>query len=188
MFALKWCIISYFTGRAQRKLIEKAPGSSISGDKGYNVAANIIFLEVDDMLHLPDLSKQGQQTDRVTIDTRLPQFISGPCQLTVTYEVTAEDDYFLLRMNVSGPIQCICQRCMQEYSYDYDNTTLLALCLTEERAEQLLDQYESIVVPQNQVKLSELVTDELHLYAPEFHPDEEDCKGEVMQILSVKGE
>lgn len=140
------------------------------------------------MLHLQELSKQGEQSEVVTIDSRLPQSIAGSCQLHVTYSLTTEDDYFLLRMHVVGTLQCVCQRCLQEYSYDYDNITVLAICRSEDRAEELLDQYETIVVSHNQVKLSELITDELHLYVPEFHPDLQDCCGEVMQILSEKSE
>lgn len=138
------------------------------------------------MLHLPEMAKQGQQTQIVTVTERLPDFLIGPCQLNVTYRIEAEDDFYLIHQHVTGELSTLCQRCMQEFFNPYDNQTIIAVCRNDERAEQLLEQYECIVSSNGQVDLQELVIDELHLYAAQFHPEISDCDSEVNQILTGK--
>jgi uncharacterized protein len=135
------------------------------------------------MLHLPEMAKQDQQTKIVTVNDRLPNFLIPPCHLNVTYHVEAKDDYYLISLRVSGDLNSTCQRCMQEFSLSYDNQTTIAVCRSEERAEQMLEHYECIVSPNWQVDLEELIIDELHLYAPQFHPEINDCDSDVNQYL-----
>lgn len=140
------------------------------------------------MLHLQDLAKQDSHTETITLKDRLPSFLSGPCQLKVTYKVEAKDDFYLIHLHVLGELKINCQRCTQEFNYLYDNSTLIAVCRSDERAEQLLDQYECIVSSNGHVLLSDLITDELHLYAPQFHFETKDCDHGIMQILDEKNE
>lgn len=142
----------------------------------------------DFMLHLPEVAKQGKQTKIVKIDERLPSFLISPCQLNVTYFTEAEDDFYLLHLNVETNLNLICQRCMKEFSFPYINKITIAVCRNDERAEQLLEQYECIVSSNWHVDLNELITDELHLYAPQFHPDINDCDSEINQYLATKDE
>lgn len=140
------------------------------------------------MLHLQDLAKQNSHTETVTLNERLPSFLSGPCQLKVTYKVEGKDDFYLIYLEVLGELKINCQRCMQEFNYPYDNSTRIAVCRSDERAEQLLEQYECIVSSKGQVLLSDLITDELHLYAPQFHLETKDCDHGIMRILNEKKE
>ncbi len=140
------------------------------------------------MLHLPELVKQGQHVKLLTVNERLPVFLIAPCQLTVSYHVEAKDDYYLIHLKVSGNVTSVCQRCMQEFPTSYENHTIIAVCRSDERAEQLLELYECIVSSNWQVDLGELVVDELHLYAPQFHPDINDCDSEINQFLTGKNE
>ncbi|CEG56745.1 YceD family protein [Legionella fallonii] len=140
------------------------------------------------MLHLPEIAKQGQQTKIIRIDDRLPSFLISPCQLNVTYHVEVEDDFYLLHLKVVGDLNAICQRCMQEFHFSYDNETTIAVCRSDERAEQVLELYECIVSSNWHVDLNDLITDELHLYAPQFHPNNNDCDSEINQILTQKDE
>jgi uncharacterized protein len=140
------------------------------------------------MLHLPDSAKQAHQVKLVTLGERLPVFLSDPCHLTISYHVDANDGYYLIHMNVSGNLNITCQRCMEQFISYYNNDTTIAVCRTDERAEQLLEQYECIVASNWQIDLEELVIDELHLYAPPFHPEINDCDSEINEILTVKNE
>ena len=140
------------------------------------------------MLHLPEVAKQGKQTKVVKIDERLPSFLISPCQLTVTYSTEAEDDFYLLHLNVAASLNTICQRCMQEFCFPYSNETTIAVCRNEERAEQVMELYECVVSSNWHVDLNELITDELHLYAPQFHPNVNDCDSEINQFLAKKDE
>ncbi len=140
------------------------------------------------MLHVSELAKQGKQTKVIKIEERLPSFIISPCQLNVTYFTEAEDDFYLLHLNVVGNLNVICQRCTQQFCIPYKNETTIAVCRSDERAEQVLEQYECIVSSNWHVDLNELITDELHLYAPQFHPDISDCDSEINQFLAKKDE
>lgn len=138
------------------------------------------------MLHLQEMAKHGQQVQTLVLAERLPVFIVGPCQITATYTIEAKDDYYLIHLATDGELTVICQRCMQEFSCPYTNQTVIAVCRNDERAEQLLEFYECFVSSNWQVDLSALVIDELHLYAPQFHAEIEDCDREINEILTGK--
>jgi len=76
---------------------------------------------------------------------------------------------------VKGDLSIACQRCLEPYYYTYENATELFVCRDDKVAERLMDQHECIVVPGYLVDLHEIVTDELHLYARDRHPNKEDC-------------
>lgn len=138
------------------------------------------------MLHLQEMAKQGQHVQNITVTERVPYFIVGPCELTATYSVEAEDDFYLIHLHTAGELTIICQRCLQEFVHPYENKTIIAVCRSDERAEQVLEFYECIVSSNWQVDLIELIIDELHLYVPQFHPEIEDCDDEVNDILTRK--
>lgn len=138
------------------------------------------------MLYLHDLAKQNQQVQTVSLNERLPSFIIPPCSVQIAYSVQAEHDFYLLQLHVQGKLHSVCQRCLGEFDSHYDNSTQIAVCSTDARAEKLLEHYECIVAPNMKIDLYELVTDELHLYALQFHPDSKDCDSAAQAIL--KGE
>ncbi|WP_058535300.1 YceD family protein [Legionella saoudiensis] len=138
------------------------------------------------MLYLQELVKQGQQSKTVTLSERLPRFVATPCVLNASYHVETKEDFYLIHLHVNGELKLQCQRCLDEFSYPYDNSTIIAACRTDERAEELLEHYECVVAPNLQVSLDDLIIDELHLYAPQFHPETEDCSKEINQFLTEK--
>ena len=140
------------------------------------------------MLNLLDLAKQNQHSQTLIITERLPDFLPAPCTVTVLFQVEAKDDFYLINLHVKGELHIVCQRCLSEFVHPYDNQTVIAVCRSEERANQLLEQYECIVSSNCQVALDDLVSDELHLYVPQFHPDLNDCDSEIRQILEQKNE
>lgn len=136
------------------------------------------------MLNLNELVKHDTHVKTLTITDRLPHYLSSPCEVTVRYQAEKKDDFYVLNLHVSGAINTTCQRCMEEYDLAYDNSTILAICRNDERAEQLLEHYECVVSANGQIQLEELIIDELHLYVPHFHPEISDCSSEVNQILT----
>lgn len=138
------------------------------------------------MLHLPDLAKQGQHTRKIVINERLPDFIAAPCELEVIFQVKAEDNFYLINLQVRGELTITCQRCVHEFNLNYDNSTVVAVARSDERAEQLLEHYECIVASNWQVSLDDLIIDELHLYPPQFHQQISDCSAEVNEFLTEK--
>lgn len=140
------------------------------------------------MLNLQDLAKQNRHQQTIVITQRLPAFMTGPCTLNVDYLVESKDDYYMIQLHVQGDLNIICQRCLEEFAYSYDNTTQIVVCSNDARADQLLEQYECIVAANLKVELEDLVIDELHLYAPQFHPDINECSSAIQQILKEKNE
>lgn len=140
------------------------------------------------MLHLHELAKQSSQESHITLESRLPAHVISPCVLKVTCQVRAFENYYLLELETQGHLRLVCQRCLQAFDSVYINASQIAVCQTDERANQLQDQYECIVSPHYQVQLSELITDELHLYSPQFHPETKDCGSDILRILSENGE
>lgn len=136
------------------------------------------------MLHLQELAKQNAYSKEIILHERLPQFIASPCALNVHYRVEAKDNFYLIHLEVHGDLTVICQRCMQDFSLAYSNATCVAVARSEERAEQLLEHYECVVSSNWQVHLEDLVIDELHLYAPQFHQEITDCDQEINQFLA----
>jgi uncharacterized protein len=138
------------------------------------------------MLYLQELAKCNQQRKTITLEERLPHFVSEPCRLDVCFQIELRDDFYLAHLHVGGLLHLQCQRCLEEFDYSYDNHTIIAICQQEARAEELLTHYECIVAPDLQVRLEDLIIDELHLYAPQFHPDPKDCSNEFKQFLAEK--
>ncbi|MFT4058426.1 MAG: metal-binding protein [Legionella sp.] len=138
------------------------------------------------MLHLQELVKHGQQSQKVTLSERLPHFVTAPCTLNISYRVEAKSDFYLIYLHVNGLLHLQCQRCLEEFDYTYDNDTVIAVCCSDERAEELLELYECIASPHFQVRLEDLIIDELHLYALQFHPEITDCSSEINQFLTRK--
>ncbi|WED44212.1 YceD family protein [Legionella cardiaca] len=114
---------------------------------------------------------------------RLPIHVKSPCVVNCKYTVEKLNNYYLLNLVVDSTLTIICQRCLKEFNYQYINTTALAVCYSDEMAEKLMEQYECIIAKDNQVDLNELVTDELHLYSPEAHPEITYCDSEINRFI-----
>jgi uncharacterized protein len=136
----------------------------------------MVALENRSMLYLHDLKRQGQHSVALVLEERLPGYVLGPCHLSVRYQIAPGSDYYLLHLSVAGPLRLLCQRCMGEFGFSYENTTVVAVCQNEDRANELLSQYECIVSADGQVALNDLVIDELHLYAPQYHENLQACQ------------
>lgn len=127
---------------------------------------------------------QGQC--KIEISSRLPVFLQEPCQLDCAYQIIAEQDYYVLTMHLQGQLQCVCQRCLQVFQQGYDNTIRIAICTTELRAEQLMRDYECIVVPDGRCELETIALDELYFSAPSSHPQRDDCDAHIMEFLGKR--
>lgn len=154
----------------------------------FSINKTIPLFGIHQMLYLQELAKQGTQHKQLTVTERLPSFVVAPCQLDVTFQVELKEDFYLIHLEVKGDLTVVCQRCMNEFKLDYNNPTVVAVARSDERAEQLLEQYECIVSSNWQVSLDDLVVDDLHLYVPQFHQEIKDCDEEINQFLTGKVE
>lgn len=134
------------------------------------------------------VTSDAEQQGNLVLEARLPPFIKSPSTLHYKFHVKMPQNYYVLTLEVSAELLCICQRCLGEYKHHYQNRTELAICSNDEIAEQLMEQYECIVSENGQVDLNELLTDELYLYGPEFHPEISDCDNEIKRFITENQE
>lgn len=135
------------------------------------------------LLNLKDSASKAEQHAKITVYERLPVFIKAPCVLNFRYKLSSLPDYYLLHLAVSASLSIVCQRCLQAFTYDYVNRTAIAICDSEQKAEKIMDDYECIVNRDKQVNLAELLVDELHLYAPQYHSSPENCDKEISHFI-----
>lgn len=119
------------------------------------------------------------QRATIKLSERLPIHIVSDCTLNCDYFVRNCAEYYVLTLDVSGIIPIRCLRCLEVFKYDYQNHTELALCRDEAMAEELMEEYECVVCDPKEVDLVCILTDELHLYIPEKHPDLIDCNHKI---------
>ena len=125
----------------------------------------------------------GSRTVQLSIQDRKPAYVTSPCEVTCEFTVEACKGYYLLTLNVSGSFEIACQRCIDDFHHHFENQTQLAVCSNDDVAETLKTSYECIVVNDYQVDLIDIVTDELHLFLPEKHPDPAECELEISGLI-----
>lgn len=124
----------------------------------------------------------------IELQERLPKHIHAPSSLTCAYHAINYKNYYLLRLEVAGVLKVTCQRCLQAFQYDYCNQIMLAACKSDGIAETLMEEFECLVIDDNEIDLIEILTDELHLFSREKHENSADCDTEIRQWIGDKDE
>jgi uncharacterized protein len=119
----------------------------------------------------------------IDLKERLPTRINVPCHVTCDFSVAKCDTYYLLTLKVMGDLSITCQRCMDEFKQAYANESQLAICANDAMAERLMNQFDCVVAVDDQIDLSDIVADDLHLYAPEKHMDTAECSDEIRKWM-----
>lgn len=128
----------------------------------------------------------GRQQVITSIQQRLPDRISPPCELICDFQVDAQTDYYLVTLDVRSELVITCQRCLGQFQHVYNNHTELAVCSDEAMAERLMGRFESIVAPNCEIDLTDVLTDELYLFSPEKHLDYADCDQAISRLINEK--
>jgi uncharacterized protein len=132
--------------------------------------------------------QNGLQQAVIQLQERLPEHIHAPSELTCTFHAINYKNYYLLTLDVVGVLMVTCQRCLKTFQYDYCTQIKIAACASDTIAERLMEDYECIVMEENEVDLSEILTDELHLFSREKHENSADCDIEIRQWIGDKNE
>ncbi|KTC78228.1 YceD family protein [Legionella brunensis] len=130
-------------------------------------------------------AKTGVEQATLELHERLPAHINPPCVTHCQFSIESQNNYYLLNLTVNSMLTITCQRCLKEFNYQYVNNTTLAICHSDEIAEKLMEQYECVISEDGHVNLNELITDELHLYVPELHPEISDCDSEINRFFGA---
>jgi uncharacterized protein len=111
----------------------------------------------------------------ITLNNRLPSWVQSPCQINCTIKITSCGNFYLLNLTMDAVLHITCQRCLSTVHSPFHHTTELALCFNEEKANDLMTMYDTVVVESDELNLDDLLTDELHLFAPEIPHEIEVC-------------
>lgn len=140
---------------------------------------------IDMLLSLKkELLNPTPQPLELTITERLPESFTKPCTMTVTYSLNECDHYYLLKVEITGLVTSICQRCLAEFSYQFSSANTFAICDNEDKANKHLEDFESLVANDGYFDMETIVTDELHLYSQLKHLDVKECDQEVAQFIN----
>lgn len=127
--------------------------------------------------------KQATPTQTtITVHERLPTWIESPCIIECTFQVTPGRGYYLLNLTMDATLHITCQRCLSTVDYHHHHHTELALCFKEEKADQLMALYDCMVIDQDELKLEDILADELHLFAPEIPHELDVCHVESVSF------
>jgi uncharacterized protein len=114
----------------------------------------------------------------VAITERLPDHIPNSCELNCDLDVEPASNYDLITMHTKGDFKVICQRCLNDFQYTYQHQTQLAVCKNDADAEKLMPNFDCIVAQDSVINLTDILTDDLHLFVPVFHANMNECHQE----------
>ena len=77
-----------------------------------------------------------------------------------------EGGRYIVTGNISGSVDMVCQRCMQPVTYDVAANVAVAFVTSDAQAERITEEYEPLIVEDDQVGLSEFIEDEVILALP----------------------
>lgn len=141
-----------------------------------------LFYIVD--LCLKTYAKKSEPATLVLqLSERLPLHVQSPCALTCIVQVTRVAPHYLLKLHVTGALVITCQRCLSSFQQDYVSQVTLAVCDSEDMAEQLKGDHECVLSHQDLVNLQDIVTDELYLSSPEKHLTPADCDASMCTFV-----
>lgn len=119
---------------------------------------------------LKTLARQAEPIQlTVEVKERLPYYIQAPCELHCEVLVQPGRHYYVLNLRSRGQLLIHCQSCLQDFAYDFDHTSELAICNNEEVANQMMTSMDCMVQAEDDLDLLEIATDDLHLFCPERH-------------------
>ncbi len=136
------------------------------------------------MLNLKNLNVNTLYSATITLTERLASHVAKADCVKCDYQIEQFDRYLLLDLSTTAQLELVCQRCLKHYIYSYENYSQLALCYSEQVAEEMLSQYETVVIVNNHISLVDIITDELHLIPPQLHADDRDCDKEVRGFIN----
>lgn len=101
---------------------------------------------------------------------------AGPLAVTVGFGVGPEN-YPVLRVQVGGALNLVCQRCLSPVEYSIDLDERLTVVPTEAATADLADPFDSVVTEQGELQLRVAVEDEILAALPlaPLHADVAQC-------------
>lgn len=105
----------------------------------------------------------------VLLKDRLPTHIVSPCAIHCEWKLDSYSNHLILSLKLTADLNLLCQRCGQAFSYPFYHENQIAFCHNQNTLEKLLPEMDCLLIEELPGEITELITDELHLYVPEKH-------------------
>lgn len=112
---------------------------------------------------------------KLILDERLPYYVLEPIEMSFSYEVIKEGSIYILTVYEYAQPKVQCQRCMEDTVQPFEHESKIAICGSEEIAQQYQSGYDLIVSPDFIIEIKDILIDDLHLYLSNFHKKIDQC-------------
>jgi uncharacterized protein len=109
------------------------------------------------------------------------QFASAGGQVRGVAHFHREAGFRVADLDMSGTARLVCQRCLGPMEVPVAGSAHVALIVSEDEADRVPPEFETVHVPENRVRVRDLVEEELLLTLPlsPLHEKPEECRGEA---------
>lgn len=124
--------------------------------------------------------RQAEVAFEIPLD-RMPRvrerFASASGEVRGMAHFHREAGFRVAEIEMSGNAQLVCQRCLEPMQVPLEGSAHVALIVSEAEADRVPAEFETVHVPENRIRVSDLVEEELLLTLPisPLHEDEEEC-------------
>jgi uncharacterized protein len=111
------------------------------------------------------------------------QFASAGGRVRGVARFHREAGFRVAELDISGSAQLQCQRCLEPMQVPVESSAHVALIVSESEADRVPPEFETVHVPENRIRVRDLVEEEILLTLPisPLHEAAEECGGEGEQ-------
>ena len=134
--------------------------------------------QLSDVDRLAD--RQAEVTFEIPLD-QMPrvreQFASAGGRVSGIARFRREAGFRVAELDIQGSAQLVCQRCLEPMQVPIDSSAHVALIVSESEADRVPPEFETVHVPENRIRVRDLVEEELLLTLPisPLHEEPEPC-------------
>ncbi len=105
------------------------------------------------------------------------QFASATGNVRGVAHFRREAGFRVAELEMSGSVQLVCQRCLEPMQVPVAGSARVALIVSEQEAERVPPEFETVHVPENRIRVRDLVEEELLLTLPisPLHAQTSEC-------------
>jgi uncharacterized protein len=117
------------------------------------------------------------------------QFASAGGQVSGVANFRREAGFRVAELEMSGSAQLVCQRCLEPMQVPVAGSAHVALIVAESEADRVPAEFETVHVPDNHVRVRDLVEEELLLTLPiaPLHENADECGVRIEQPVAQQG-
>ena len=133
---------------------------------------------------LSDIDRLADQQTEVAFEIPLDQmpsvrerFASAGGRVSGVARFHREAGFRVADLHIEGSAQLVCQRCLEPMQVPIESTARVALIAAESEADGVPVEFETVHVPENRVRVRDLVEEELLLTLPisPLHEEADEC-------------